>query len=527
MDLPGLPGPRLAGRPDRPQPRGPQRHHRRDRPVGRAARRRPAPGGRDLVRLDHRTTAAPQPGFTLGWSRRGPTLRWWCRSPSTRPALSTASRRGCRRTARPTARSRASTLDVMRRREGREAFRPVMELLIATTMAAVPRPGGAPGPRCRRPRSPPGPPPTPQDARPASSQRPTGRHAARTVLRVPVAARLQGEVLAAVEPLYLVYPDDVALPRITVALAGAYLPEARLHLAALWPDRHTAERPARGQASTARASHQRVEHRRLLRAVDGDVGPRPRRAARPAAPRRTRHRRRARRPEPEPATRRTRGRHAARHLSAYATEAAYPKPSPSGPRDRPSASTTTRAWATRSSSTIPRAGPMGCPPALATTATSTDHRAGPGRATPPHAPAAVQPNHTSRSPSARGMRGASAGRAGPPSRAGGTGSSIHADRAQHCADQRAQDEHHRRERRGAWIGDPALAQQVPEHGAEEAAHHADGGRHDAAAVAGMTHATSASSSERPTTNAVAVTVTIRVRAVDPVRAPVARDDGGS
>ena len=57
------------------------------------------------------------------------------------------------------------------------------------------------------------------------------------------------------EPLYLVYPDDVALPRITVALARAYLPEARLRdLAALWPDRHTEERPARGQASAARVT---------------------------------------------------------------------------------------------------------------------------------------------------------------------------------------------------------------------------------------------------------------------------------
>ena len=40
-----------------------------------------------------------------------------------------------------------------------------------------------------------------------------------------------------------------------VALARAYLPEARLRdLAALWPDRHTEERPARDQASTARVT---------------------------------------------------------------------------------------------------------------------------------------------------------------------------------------------------------------------------------------------------------------------------------
>ena len=40
-----------------------------------------------------------------------------------------------------------------------------------------------------------------------------------------------------------------------MALARAYLPEARLRdLAALWPDRHTEERPARGQASTARVT---------------------------------------------------------------------------------------------------------------------------------------------------------------------------------------------------------------------------------------------------------------------------------
>ena len=68
---PGLPRPRLAGRPDRPRPRGPPGHHRRDRPVGRAARTQS--GSRwheDLVRLDHPPTAA-RAGVHPRRSRRG------------------------------------------------------------------------------------------------------------------------------------------------------------------------------------------------------------------------------------------------------------------------------------------------------------------------------------------------------------------------------------------------------------------------------------------------------------------------
>ena len=148
------------------------------------------------------------------------------------------------------------TLDVMRRREGREAFRPVMELLIATSLLRFRDQGCAWASLSASPLAATGP------AADAS-----GRSAGLELMVQRVATRLEpfygfrslhafkAKFSPRFEPLYLVYPDDVALPRITVALARAYLPEARLRdLAALWPDRHTAERPARGQASTARVT---------------------------------------------------------------------------------------------------------------------------------------------------------------------------------------------------------------------------------------------------------------------------------
>ncbi len=148
------------------------------------------------------------------------------------------------------------TLDVMRRREGSDAFRPVMELLIATSLLRFRDEGCA------------------WASLSASPLAASGRvddvsgSAARLEFAVQrLATRLEpfygfrslhafkAKFSPRLEPLYLVYPVDVALPRIMVALARAYLPEARLRdLAALWSDRHTEERPARAQASTARVT---------------------------------------------------------------------------------------------------------------------------------------------------------------------------------------------------------------------------------------------------------------------------------
>ena len=148
------------------------------------------------------------------------------------------------------------TLDVMRRREGRDAFRPVMELLIATSLLRFRDQGCAWASLSASPLAATGP------AADAS-----GRSAGLELMVQRVATRLEpfygfrslhafkAKFSPRFEPLYLVYPDDVALPRIMVALVRAYLPEARLRdLAVLWPDRHTEERPARGQASTARVT---------------------------------------------------------------------------------------------------------------------------------------------------------------------------------------------------------------------------------------------------------------------------------
>jgi hypothetical protein len=55
------------------------------------------------------------------------------------------------------------------------------------------------------------------------------------------------------EALYLAYPSDVALPRISVALARAYLPGARLRdLAALRAERPTTERLAAAPVQASR-----------------------------------------------------------------------------------------------------------------------------------------------------------------------------------------------------------------------------------------------------------------------------------
>ena len=52
------------------------------------------------------------------------------------------------------------------------------------------------------------------------------RHPPRALLRLPVPAGVQVEVPALARPLYLVFPDEAALPRIGLALTRAYLPEA-------------------------------------------------------------------------------------------------------------------------------------------------------------------------------------------------------------------------------------------------------------------------------------------------------------
>jgi lysylphosphatidylglycerol synthetase-like protein (DUF2156 family) len=148
------------------------------------------------------------------------------------------------------------TLDIMRRREGSDAFRPVMELLIATSLLRFRDQGCAWVSLSASPL--------------AASGRVdgvSGRSARLELVVQHLATRLEpfygfrslhafkAKFSPRLEPLYLVYPGDVALPRIMVALARAYLPTARLRdLAALWSDRHTEERPAHDQASTARVT---------------------------------------------------------------------------------------------------------------------------------------------------------------------------------------------------------------------------------------------------------------------------------
>ena len=145
------------------------------------------------------------------------------------------------------------TLDVMRRRGGSEAFRPVMELLIAMSLLRFRDEGCAWASLSASPLATTG---AEVPAHSAAVERLVARLAVRLepfygfrslhAFKAKFSPRFQ--------PLYLVYPDDVALPRIVVALARAYLPQARLRdLAALWPDR-PGLRPARGQLSTPRVT---------------------------------------------------------------------------------------------------------------------------------------------------------------------------------------------------------------------------------------------------------------------------------
>jgi lysylphosphatidylglycerol synthetase-like protein (DUF2156 family) len=146
------------------------------------------------------------------------------------------------------------TLDVMRRRGGDSGFRPVMELLIASSLVRFRDEGCAwaslsasplshlVGKRCA--------------ARPSSGVDAVLQHLAGRLepfygfrsLRA-----FKAKFSPRFDALYLVYPSDVALPRISIALARAYLPGARLRdLAALRAERPTPERrtTAPVQAST-------------------------------------------------------------------------------------------------------------------------------------------------------------------------------------------------------------------------------------------------------------------------------------
>jgi lysylphosphatidylglycerol synthetase-like protein (DUF2156 family) len=146
------------------------------------------------------------------------------------------------------------TLDVMRRRGGDSGFRPVMELLIASSLVRFRDEGcswaslsASPlshlvGQRCA--------------ARPSSGVDALLQHLAGRLepfygfrsLRA-----FKAKFSPRFDALYLVYPSDVALPRISIALARAYLPGARVRdLAALRAERPTPERrtTAPVQAST-------------------------------------------------------------------------------------------------------------------------------------------------------------------------------------------------------------------------------------------------------------------------------------
>ena len=142
----------------------------------------------------------PELGFTLGGLEEAADPEVWCRSPSTRPASSTASRRGCRRTARPTARSRAGRSTSCGVASGREAFRPVMELLIATSLLRFRDEGCAWASLSASPLAATGPAGRRSGLLAGLERTGANRLATRLepLLRVPVAARLQGEVLAAV-----------------------------------------------------------------------------------------------------------------------------------------------------------------------------------------------------------------------------------------------------------------------------------------------------------------------------------------
>jgi lysylphosphatidylglycerol synthetase-like protein (DUF2156 family) len=147
------------------------------------------------------------------------------------------------------------TLDVMRRRAGADAFRGVMELLIATSLLRFRDEGCAWASLSASPLS-------------RSSDASPGTDAVGLVLG-RLGAYLEplygfrslhafkAKFSPRSEPLYLVYPDDLALPRISVALTRAYLPGVRLRdLVALRPGKLPQEAPSRATSafSTAAAS---------------------------------------------------------------------------------------------------------------------------------------------------------------------------------------------------------------------------------------------------------------------------------
>jgi lysylphosphatidylglycerol synthetase-like protein (DUF2156 family) len=130
------------------------------------------------------------------------------------------------------------TLDVMRRREDADGFRPVMELLIATSLARFRDEGCAWASLSASPlvrgRSPDWSEGAPFPA--AAVDRALDRLAVRLEPFYGFRSlhAFKAKFSPRFEPLYLVYPDDLALPRIGVALARAYLPGVRLRdLAAL------------------------------------------------------------------------------------------------------------------------------------------------------------------------------------------------------------------------------------------------------------------------------------------------------
>ncbi|MEP6651114.1 MAG: DUF2156 domain-containing protein, partial [Lapillicoccus sp.] len=145
------------------------------------------------------------------------------------------------------------TLDVMRRRQGDQAFRAVMELLIAASLLRFRDEGCDWASLSASPLAQTG----------AAAQPDTPRRTAGVdlVLR-RIAAQLEpfygfrslhafkAKFSPRFEPLYLVYPDDLALPRISVALTRAYLPDVRLRDIAALRRRPRPASPA--QASTPR-----------------------------------------------------------------------------------------------------------------------------------------------------------------------------------------------------------------------------------------------------------------------------------
>jgi lysylphosphatidylglycerol synthetase-like protein (DUF2156 family) len=118
------------------------------------------------------------------------------------------------------------TLDVMRRRSGTEAFRGVMELLIATSLLRFRDEGCdwaslSASPLARTAGS---------DPANETLDAVLGRLSAylEPLYGFRSLHTFKAKFSPRSEPLYLVYPDDLALPRISVALTRAYLPGVRL-----------------------------------------------------------------------------------------------------------------------------------------------------------------------------------------------------------------------------------------------------------------------------------------------------------